>query len=371
MPFPRLTDPVPLHATDGDPCAPQRRAVSELATRTIGLRRSAEEAARWLRDARRALDRASDALDAARLDLDPRRFALAKEAARLEYRRSWAAALTTEERRIAAGRWLLEIDRLNRNRSLAVGSVDRGGQLMARLQHAVDRLSSEADAARISAEAAEHEWREARLSLAACEERDDVALVMGEENGSRPLIFQLLEGGRDMLPRVGAVLAYDAGIEGGHTQLLLSELLEAINASALDAMAFDFPRDHPFWGEFAPDECHALTVALRSLGFAADGMGGWSHERVPGSRDLGLAIAHIGLDPRRLRHLPTAVETAELFRDVRVRSDRYLVGRAPDLSLTGMLGALGTRGDGLDLLWDSWGRLRPLLMTTAGIDSIE
>jgi len=54
-----------------------------------------------------------------------------------------------------------------------------------------------------------------------------------------------------------------------------------------------------------------------------------------------------------------------------VRADEYLVAHAPDLSLTAVVGVLGERANGLDGLWDSWGRLRPLLMTTEEMAALE
>lgn len=354
-----------------DPCAGGRTAVGERAGQALRHRRSAEESARRLRDARRAWNEASEALQEAHRDTDVARFEAAKEQARVDYRSARTEAPSPVERRKAAEQWLVEIDRLNRARGRAVARVARGGTQLARMVHAAERLTVEADAARISAEAAELDWREARMTLAACEESDNAPLMLSDLEDERPLIMRLLDGDRQFLPRVGAALAFDAGIDDRRTQLLLSELVEAINASALDATTFDFPRDHTFWGEFSPEECRAVTKSLRSLGYASDGAGGWLHGRVPMQRDISMAIAHIGLDPRRLRHLPTGVEIQELFRNVQLRGDRFLVKRAPDLSLTGMLGALGPRGDGLSPLWDSWGRLRPLLMTTGDISTIE
>ena len=40
-------------------------------------------------------------------------------------------------------------------------------------------------------------------------------------------------------------------------------------------------------------------------------------------------VGYAGLDPMRIRHWPTEVEMAELFRDVGVSADEHLAGHAP------------------------------------------
>ena len=354
-----------------DPCRTSREQVEATSDQARRMHALADAANTRLRDARRAWNVASEARDAAHLDTDRIRFTAAKEDLRLEYRRVRDAASSDEQRRAAATQWMLDIAKLNRQRARATIRVAQSGSQLARLRHVVDRLSTQADVARISAEAADHAWRETRLARAACEEMDSSPQVLSDDAYARPLIMRLVDGDRQMLPRVGAVLAYDAGIDVGHTQLLLNDLVEAIKASALEADAFDFPSDHPFWSNFSPEESRELLSSFRSLGYGPDGNGGWMNGRLPMLRDISLAISHLGLDPRRLRHLPTGPEIEELFRDVRLRGDRFLLFRAPDLSLSGMLAALGPRGDVLSPLWDAWGRLRPLLMTTGDVASIE
>jgi hypothetical protein len=354
-----------------DSCHERRLVVEQHAAHAVRLRRLATDADVRVRSARRAWDEAARAVDEARRDADVRLVSAAKEAAREAYRRARAQAQTAAARAEATATWLHEIDRLNRVRAHAGAVLDAAPIRLGRLQHAVARLESEVDAARISAESLEDAWRTARLELARCEERSGAPVVLADDATGRPLILRLLDGERAILPHVGAALAWEAGIDGGHTQLMLTELIEAINARALEEHVLEFPAEHAFWSEFPPDECRALVRALRALGYATDGAGSWAYGRIPLQRDLAMAISHIGLDPRRLRRLPTGAEIDELFRDVRLRSDEYLIAHAPDLSLSGMLGAVGAHAGDLAGLWDAWGRVRPVLLTTQDPFSLD
>ena len=103
-------------------------------------------------------------------------------------------------------------------------------------------------------------------------------------------------------------------------------------------------------------------MALASLGYRFDGLGGWVDERQPSQRELSLALGYAGLDPMRVRHWPNEQQSAELFSEVEVAADEYLAGAAGDLTLAEMVEMLGRRADGLVDLWNHWGRVRPLLL---------
>ena len=145
-------------------------------------------------------------------------------------------------------------------------------------------------------------------------------------------------------------------------QLLLTDLVEAIVADAIEASALDFPTDHEFWGAFTRIQDRDIAHALSSLGYRFDGLGGWMEDAnhrsatcrwpsaTPGSTRCGSATG------RRRK------ATAELFRDVRVAADEYLAGIAGDLTLAEMVAMLGRRADGLAEVWNHWGRIRPLLL---------
>jgi hypothetical protein len=145
-------------------------------------------------------------------------------------------------------------------------------------------------------------------------------------------------------------------------QLLMTSLIEAIVADAIEASALDFPPEHEFWSAFTRMQAREITSALSSLGYRFDGLGGWMDGRYPSQRDLSLALGYAGIDPMRVRHWPTDEGTAELFRDVSVAADEYLAGIAGDLTLAEMVAMLGRRADGLAEVWNHWGTIRPLLL---------
>ena len=148
-------------------------------------------------------------------------------------------------------------------------------------------------------------------------------------------------------------------------QAALSELVEAIVAVSIGPSSLDFPTDHPFWGPFTREQDRDIVAALSSLGFRFDGLGGWVDERVPTQRDLSMAMGYAGLDPMRIRQWPNETEMRALFADVTVAADEHLAGAASDLTLGELVAMLGRRADGLALLWNEWGRVRPLLLEDA------
>ncbi len=148
-------------------------------------------------------------------------------------------------------------------------------------------------------------------------------------------------------------------------QLLLTGLVEAIIADAIEASALDFPEKHVFWGTFTREQSRDIVRALSSLGYRFDGLGGWTDERQPSQRDLSLALGYAGLDPMRIRQWPDADAMTGLFADVTVSADEYLAGVAGDLTLAEMVAMLGRRADGLAEVWNDWGTIRPLLLDEA------
>ncbi len=147
-------------------------------------------------------------------------------------------------------------------------------------------------------------------------------------------------------------------------QLLLSNFVDAVAAAAIDDAFFEFPSGDPFWDLFEPDEAREVARGLAALGFRYDGLGEFADGRVPGQRDLALAVGVAGLLPVRIRFWPNAAETAELFRNVRVATDVFVAQRAPGLTLGEIVRLLGQRAEQLAELWNEWPRVRPLLLTT-------
>ena len=167
-----------------------------------------------------------------------------------------------------------------------------------------------------------------------------------------------------MTTLVGAIAGDDPDARR-RWQLLLTGLVEAIVADAIEAAALEFPQDHPFWGAFSRTQDRDIVQALASLGYRFDGLGGWTDDRHPSQRDLSLALGYAGLDPMRVRHGPNEEAMGELLRDVTVAADEYLAGIAGNLTLAEMVAMLGRRADGLAEIWNDWGRVRPLLLDEA------
>jgi hypothetical protein len=387
---PPAGDPVAAPAGDpaaapAGPCSDLRHLAEErceLATRARAQATAAEEAHRAAQRSYGEHEaRADQAADAS----DPRAIRSAKDEAQAKFRAERAAAGSTEQVEAAARNWLLEINRINGDARDAAAVVTRERELIRTLTLDLERLAVEADAARIGAETAAAACLAAREAVADCEEAatgtvghmpaipsgapdgdgsggDDEPLAAALGSGGTPRIFRLVRGDRTaMVELVGALAGDDPG-QRRHWQLALSDLVDAILADSIAASSLDFPADHPFWSPFTADQNRDIAGALSSLGYRFDGLGGWVDGRVPSQRDLSLALGYAGIDPMRIRHWPTEVEMAELYRDVAVAADERLAGAAGDLTLGELVSMLGRRADGLADVWNDWGRLRPLLL---------
>jgi hypothetical protein len=365
-------------ATAGtDPCAAQRRLTDE---RCAVARRAAEQAAAAadnLRHTRRAYDEVARRIEEAQQRADPRAVEAAKEAARAAFRSARDRATSRADLELGATIWLSEINRINISTRDASMLISREQADAAALLASIVRQAHDADAARITAEAAQEGCAEARTSLAACESGDlqaaarstgeaapalTVASIWDREDGHQPEIARLLRGEAATRERLVAQLAGSDQDEQRRYQIWLSELVDAIFAASIETATLDFPDEHPFWSGFERSQSRDIVVALASLGYRFDGMGGFSSDRVPGQRELSLAVGYAALDPMRIRNWPTAAEMPDLFSEVTVAADEFLAMRAPDLELGEMVAILGLRSEQLSELWNRWGRLRPLLL---------
>ncbi|HEX5452102.1 MAG TPA: hypothetical protein VFW86_06890, partial [Candidatus Limnocylindrales bacterium] len=268
----------------------------------------------------------------------------------------------------------------------------------------IERLTLVADASRITAEAAAHACTEARQVLADCQEAsnrprpqpgpvdagaapapaatalapgqpatpadpadpadaEEAAIPVGSEE---PAIFRLLQGDGATLERVSDELGAGDREAAERMQRLLGALVDSVVSGAIESCVLDFPIEHAFWGDFNRGQCRDIALALASLGYRFDGLGGFADDRVPSQRDLSLAVGYAGLDPMRIRRWPGDVEMRTLYSELHVAADEYLAGRAPDLTLGEMVALLGRRSESLADLWNAWGRARPALLSTAG-----
>jgi hypothetical protein len=399
-PTDRRVEPAGNVAPATGPCAEQRRHVEERCALADRLSEESTAASARLREAQRAYDDHVARADGAAAAADPRAILAEKEAAWQAFRRANADAHSHEAGEAAARDWLQEIDRTNRAAREAAVDALREREAANGLVTVIERLSLDADVARINAESAGEACATAREALAACEEStldrragrvpvgtggtgdeertraqlaggpnlepgelwldpDATQRVFGDRE---PAILRLLRGDRDAMRRLVATLAGDDPDERRRWQLGLSGLVDAIVARAIEAAALQFPHDHPFWAPVTQAQGRDIATALASLGYRFDGLGGFADERVPSLRDLSLAVGYAGLDPMRIRRWPNESEMRELYRHVAVAADEFLAGAAGDLTLGEMVALLGGRAAELTDLWDAWGRIRPLLL---------
>jgi hypothetical protein len=394
--------PAKIATTDGsltgggsgtEPCAEERRVADERCSMASRAREGASGAAEALRVAQRAYDQHVGAAESHAAAIDPRSVRGAKESAQARFRDARTSAATRDEVEAAARTWLGEINQINHDTREAARYIDRDRASAVALVPVLERLAVEADAARILAERADEACLAAREAVVACDEartmeavesttapaggpvagqvdrpvavlEDELepTMAMGSRAGEDAVLLRILRGDREAM--LGAV----ARLSGGDTdarrrwQTWLSDLAEALIARSIEASAFDFPLEHPFWGPFSQLQNRDIAAGLSSLGYRFDGFGGWVDEHVPAQRDLSLAVSYSGLDPMRIRRWPTEAEMRDLFAEVRVAADEYVAEAAGSLTLGEMVSLLGRRADALTELWNEWGTARPILL---------
>jgi hypothetical protein len=370
-------------------CDEPRRIADERCLVATRAREGAQTALEALRSAQRAYDDHANQAESHAATADPRAVREAKEAAQQAFRVARSGGRTRDDVEAAARDWLTEINRINMATREASALADRHRSAAAELAARLEPLSVEADAARISAESAEEACIAAREAVAACQEAAAALAAAGKTSappvavpplqsgdealededpstrsraGEDAVIIQLLRGDREALTRLVARLGGDDADERRRWQTSIGDLLEAFVARSIEASAFDFPTEHPFWGPFTRSQCRDIAAALASLGYKHDGFGSWADDRMPTQRDLSLAVGYAGLDPMRIRHWPSEAEMTELLREVTVAADEYVWEAAGTLTLGELVSLLGRRADSLTELWNEWGVVRPLLL---------
>jgi hypothetical protein len=373
-----------------DACADQRRVADERCAVATRAREGAQAALETLRTHQRSYDDLVSRAEAEAAAADPRAVRAAKESAQHAFRHARSSGRNRDDIEAAARDWLTEINRINHDTREAASAAERHRHAAAEIAGSLERLSVEADAARISAESAEEACVVARETVAACQEAallaaaggppappevipptstpmvgDDEAMVtpMGSRAGEDAAIIRLLRGDREVMDRIVARLGGDDPEARRLWQTRIGELLEALIARSIEAAAFDFPGDHFYWSPFTRSQSRDIMGALSSLGYRHDGFGGWADERVPSQRDLSLAVGYAGLDPMRIRHWPSESEMPDLLSGVTVAADEYVWEAAGGLTLGELVSLLGRRADGLTEVWNEWGAIRPILLS--------
>ena len=378
----------PLDAPAPDsPCGELRTVADERCELASRARVEAERAQETLRAAQRSYDEHLAKAEDASRTADPRTIRAAKDEAQRLFRAKRSRATNREDVDAAARDWLLEINRINQEARTASSTAGREQESARNLAGSLDRLTVEADAARIAAETADEACLNARQAAADCEEAlqapapSEPAMPSGAPSGlwtdepgiavdpgsalgtmTAPTIFRLLQGDRVAMVAVVDRLAGEDATQRRAWQASISNLVDAILSTAIEASALEFPEEHFFWGPFTLAQSRDIVAGLSSLGYRFDGMGGWLDGRVPSQRDLALALGYAGIDPMRIRRWPNETEMAELFQDVRVAAAEYLALSAGDLTLGELVTMLGPRADALADVWNAWGRIRPLLL---------
>jgi hypothetical protein len=200
-------------------------------------------------------------------------------------------------------------------------------------------------------------------------ERDPAFAVGGSPDrgavqldGVRDLVDLILDGDHHAMLRLLDALASDDGEGRRRWELLLATFVDAARERAVDLGVIDFPMGNRFWDTFTVEQCRRIAVALDSMGHRFDGHDGWVDQHAPAYRDLSIAVADIGVDPRRLRAWPNTAEIAELYAGARVAAAEAMAWSAPTLELAEIHEFLGSRAVALDDLWLVWDAVRTAVM---------
>jgi hypothetical protein len=148
-------------------------------------------------------------------------------------------------------------------------------------------------------------------------------------------------------------------------ELLLGGLVEAMSDMAARESVIDFPMGTAFWDTFTVEQCRQIVAALASMGYRYDGRSGWVEHHVPVYRDLSIALADIGVDPRRVRAWPNQADIAALFVGARPAPEELLAAAGPDYRTEAVKALVGDHASDLDGLWIAWDDVRPVLFAAS------
>jgi hypothetical protein len=400
--------------TAPEPAGGRRRLVEIRCGFAEMARKEADAAAQRVLQTRRLHARRLEAVATAEAAVDPAATHSAKEEAHRAFRATIAAARDRLQVESAAIQWLAAINRINAQFRLAQAAVQREREAAQALVAELTKLTGTAESSEAMAVAALAACEAAQAALAA---RPDEAAAGGDEPGAEPAGAAAPASGRpvpapgpaapgsllaqppaeppedeerhstDWLvidirspePQVvirlmrretqifGALVERLAGGDAAMRscwQLLLSNFVDAVTAAAIDDVFLDFSGGSPFWAQFSATEAREVARGLAALGFRFDGFESFAGGRIPGHRDLAMAVGAAGLPAVRVRYWPKPEETETLFRGVVASSDAFIAAGAPALTLGELVRLLDRRAEPLADLWNDWDRVRPLLFDT-------
>jgi hypothetical protein len=183
-----------------------------------------------------------------------------------------------------------------------------------------------------------------------------------------PALIRILRGDHRALAATAAILAGPDGAERQSWFVTLMSLVRGLTDRALREGWLDVPVGNPFWDTFTLEQCRSIAAALATAGYRFDGIDGWELGRVPAYRDLTAAVAGAGLEPRRIRAWPTQEEIADLYRQVTIATDDYVMTHVPDLDGIEIQAIVGGTGPELDRAWSAWSRVRSTLLEPVPLD---
>jgi hypothetical protein len=376
------TPPAEPAGSTADGCSQLRAAVADRCRDAHEAKAAHEASVAHIRDLRRDLvagqHRHAEAIGTA----DPAHRRAEKAAARDTYLLARRSAQSEAELRAATADWAQAVDRINRAGRMSRRAVERASTVVAGLEGALRTAERAEAAARVRAEQAEAACLDARVRLAACEEAatpiatseatvpapgpvaaGEAASIRHPDRASPLVIESMVSGDRRALELAASVVAAHTGSSHAEAQLQLQELVDAIISVAADEGFLLLDTDHPFWASLSFEEAHDVIAALARLGFGFAPAEGWHAGRAPTPPDLSMALAYAGLDARNMRDLPTAEELQSLPGSIGVDARAFLAARAPGLAVDQLVAALGRRAEPLELLWNEWGQVRPVLLS--------
>ena len=183
-----------------------------------------------------------------------------------------------------------------------------------------------------------------------------------------PALTRILRGDHHALLGVAAALASGDAADRRAWEVAIRSVSDAIVARTIAAGWLDFPGRNPFWDSFTVPQCRDIAGALAADGHRFDGIDGWADNRVPTYRDLTIAVAGAGLEPRRIRAWPTQEEINDLYLEVTAAPDAFVAMEAPNLDLEELHELVGFGDTDRALVWANWDRVRSVL--TSPIPSV-